>query len=151
MGIGTISSVSTPLLWHVYTHSIFNEDTILFPKVTHIGNIGNNSTGGWHDKLKSLDIVKNKGVGVCAKLLQLCPTFCNSVNHSPPGSSVQGILQATTLEWVAMPSSRGSSPPRYSTCISYISCIGEGGFFTTSATRHSGSKGAGTQMSEFVS
>ena len=43
---------------------------------------------------------------------------------SPPGSSVHGILQARILQWVAMPSSRGSSKPRDWTCISYISCIG---------------------------
>jgi len=44
----------------------------------------------------------------CAKLLQSCPTLCNPLNCSPPGSSVLGILQARALEWVAMPSSRGS-------------------------------------------
>ena len=44
--------------------------------------------------------------------------------RSPPGSSVHGILQARTLGWVAMPSSRGSSPPRDRICISYVSCIG---------------------------
>ena len=43
-----------------------------------------------------------------AKLLQSCPTLCDPVNHSPAGSSVHGILQARLLEWVAMPSSRGS-------------------------------------------
>ena len=43
---------------------------------------------------------------------------------SPPGSSVHGVLQARTLEWVAMPSSRGPSRPRDQTYISYISCIG---------------------------
>ena len=42
---------------------------------------------------------------------------------SPPGSSVHGTLQAGTLEWVAMPSSRGSTWPRGRTHISYISCI----------------------------
>ena len=42
----------------------------------------------------------------------------------PPGSSVYGILQARILEWVAMPSSRGSSWPRDQTSTSYISCIG---------------------------
>ena len=46
---------------------------------------------------------------------------------SSPGSSVHGILQVRTLEWVAITSSRGSSPPRDPTC---ISCIA-GGFFTT--------------------
>ena len=38
-----------------------------------------------------------------AKLLQLCPTLCDPMDRSPPGSSVQGILQARILEWVAMP------------------------------------------------
>ena len=47
-----------------------------------------------------------------AKSLQSCPTLCDPMDCSPPGSSVHGILQASTLEWVAMPSSRGSSPPR---------------------------------------
>ena len=42
-----------------------------------------------------------------------------------PGSSVHGILQARILEWVAMPSSRGSSWPRDQTQVSYISCIGK--------------------------
>ena len=40
---------------------------------------------------------------------QLLPTLCDSMYHSLPGSSVHGILQARSLEWVAMPSSRGSS------------------------------------------
>ena len=40
----------------------------------------------------------------------------------PPGSSVHGILQARTLEWVAVPSSRGSSWPRDWTCVSRVSC-----------------------------
>ena len=37
-----------------------------------------------------------------AKSLQLCPTLCNSIDGSPVGSSVPGILQARTLEWVAI-------------------------------------------------
>ena len=43
---------------------------------------------------------------------------------SPSGSSVLGIVQARKLEWAAVPSSRGSSPPSDQTCVSYISCIG---------------------------
>ena len=46
---------------------------------------------------------------VRAKSLQSCPTLYDPVDCSPPGSSVHGILQARILEWVAMPSSRGSS------------------------------------------
>ena len=37
-----------------------------------------------------------------AKSLQSCPTLCNPIDCSPPGSSVSGILQARTLEWVAI-------------------------------------------------
>ena len=44
-----------------------------------------------------------------ATLLQSCPTLCDLMDCSPPGSSVHGILQARILEWVAISSSRGSS------------------------------------------
>ena len=37
-----------------------------------------------------------------AKSLQSCPTLCNPIDSSPPGSPVPGILQARTLEWVAL-------------------------------------------------
>ena len=48
------------------------------------------------------------------------------MDSSPPGSSVHGILQARILDWVSMPSSRGFSPPRDRTHVSYI----VGRFFT---------------------
>ena len=47
-----------------------------------------------------------------AKSLQSCPTLCNPMDCSLPGSSVKGILQARLPEWVVMPSSKGSSQPR---------------------------------------
>ena len=37
-----------------------------------------------------------------AKLLQSCPTLCNPIDSNPPGSPIPGILQARTLEWVAI-------------------------------------------------
>ena len=37
-----------------------------------------------------------------AKSLQSCPTLCDPIDGSPPGSTVSGILQARTLEWVAI-------------------------------------------------
>ena len=40
-----------------------------------------------------------------AKSIQSCLTLCNPIDSSPPGSSVHGILQARTLEWVAISSS----------------------------------------------
>ena len=61
---------------------------------------------------------------VCAKSLQSHLTLCDLMGHSTPGSSVQRILQARILEWVFMPSSRGSFRLRDLTHVSYVSCIG---------------------------
>ena len=65
------------------------------------------------------------------KSLQSCPTLCDPMDGSPLGSYVHGILQARILEWVAMPSRRGSSQLRDRTLVSPALV---GGFFTTSAT-----------------
>ena len=65
-------------------------------------------------------VVLRRPACVPAKLLQSCPTLCNTMDCSPPGSSVHGILQERILELVAMPSSRGSSQPSNQTCVSYI-------------------------------
>ena len=62
---------------------------------------------------------------------QSCPTLCDPMACSPPGSSIHGILQARIQEWVAIPSSRGSSRPRDQTWVSHIA----GRFFTAWATR----------------
>ena len=51
---------------------------------------------------------------------QLFPIHCDPVDWSPPGSSVPGILQARTLEWVAISFSRESSEPRDRTQVSRI-------------------------------
>ena len=55
---------------------------------------------------------------VHAESLQWYLTLCNPMDCSPPSSSVYGILQARILEWVAMPTSRRSSPPGDQTLIS---------------------------------
>ena len=57
---------------------------------------------------------------------QSCLTLCNTMDCSPPGSSLHGILQARRLEWVTIPFSRRSSQPRDQTQVSHIA----GGFFT---------------------
>ena len=67
---------------------------------------------------------------VHAKSPQSCPTLGDPMDCRPPGSSVHGPLQARILEWVSMPSSRGSSQPWGWT---QVSCLA-GGFFTTSVT-----------------
>ena len=43
-----------------------------------------------------------KAAAAAAKLLQSCPTLCDPIDGSPPGFPVPGILQARTLEWVAI-------------------------------------------------
>ena len=73
-----------------------------------------------------------KAVAVHACLVtQMCLTFCDPMDCSLPGSSVHGILQARILEWVAMPSSWGSSQPTDRT---QVSCIA-GEFLAIWATR----------------
>ena len=59
----------------------------------------------------------NTLVCMCAALLQSCPTLCNRTDHIAPASSVHGILQARTLAWAAMLSSRRSSWPRDWQCL----------------------------------
>ena len=55
-----------------------------------------------------------------AEFAESCPTLCDPVDCSPPGSSIHGILQARILEWGAISFSRGSSQPRDWT---QVSCI----------------------------
>ena len=45
---------------------------------------------------------KGPAAAAAAKSLQSCPTLCDPIDGSPPGSPVPGILQARTLEWVAI-------------------------------------------------
>ena len=59
-----------------------------------------------------------------ARSLRSCPTLCDPLDRRPAGSSVHGIFQARTLEWVTVPSSSGSSWCRGWTCISSVSHIG---------------------------
>ena len=53
-----------------------------------------------------------------------CPTLCDPVDCSPPGSSVHGIFQTRILEWVAISFFRGFSQSRDQTCVSWVSCVG---------------------------
>ena len=67
----------------------------------------------------------------CLSPLRSVQLFANPVDHSPPGSSVHGSSPGRILEWVAMPSSRGSSQPRDWTQVSRLA----GGFFTIWASK----------------
>ena len=55
-----------------------------------------------------------------SEVAQSCPTLCDPVGYSLPGSSVHGIFQAIVLEWIAISFSRGSSQPRDQTRVSRI-------------------------------
>ena len=57
-------------------------------------------------------------------ITQSYTTLCYLMDYRLPGSTVHRILQASKLEWVAMPFSRGSSPPRNQTLVSCVSCTG---------------------------
>ena len=59
------------------------------------------------DRLQSmgsieLDTTERLSTSTTAKLLQSCTTLCDPIDGSPPGSPVPGILQARTMEWVAI-------------------------------------------------
>ena len=82
----------------------------------------------WFFSFSSCFICK---VCCCCSVTQLCPTLCNPMVCSPPGSSVHGILQARILECIAIFFPRGSYQPRNQTL---VSCIA-GRFFTNWATR----------------
>ena len=78
------------------------------------------------NKVMSIEAFVCVCVCVCAHThghahAQSCPTLCEPMDCSPPGSSVHGIFQARILELVAMSYSRGSSRPRDQT---HISCTG---------------------------
>ena len=51
---------------------------------------------------KSLAFLYTAAAAAAAKSLQSCPTLCDPIDGGPPGSPVPGILQARTLEWVAI-------------------------------------------------
>ena len=48
------------------------------------------------------DFISVAAAAAAAKSLQSCPTLCDLIDGGPPGSAVPGILQARTLEWVAI-------------------------------------------------
>ena len=70
-------------------------------------------------------LLKSSHLRMCVcSVAQSCPTLCDPVDCSLPGSPVHGIVQARILEWIAISYFRGSSQLRDRTLISCISCIG---------------------------
>ena len=61
-----------------------------------------NILGAGHITVSKINYLDDTAAAAAAKWLQSCPTLCNPRDGSPPGSPVPGILQARTLEWVAI-------------------------------------------------
>ena len=70
--------------------------------------------------LGHLSMSLNLSAAAAAKSLQLCPTLCNPRDGSPPGSPIPGILQARTLEWVAI---SFSNAWKWKVKVKLLSCV----------------------------
>ena len=91
-----------------------------FPKI----NITSTAARKYCNKYTKLKYLQSEWYSLMyeseSEVAQSCPTLCDPVDCSPPGSSVHGVLQARILEWVAISFSRGSSRPRNRTHVSRI-------------------------------
>ena len=76
--------------------------------VTHsiLSSYSERGMGGWMEEegraSEMTGWTRGRSKDAAAKSLQSCPTLCDPIDGSPPGSAVPGILQARTLEWVAI-------------------------------------------------
>ena len=68
----------------------------------HKTTYANGYYGAWPGWAVSISVLPLTAAAAAAKSLQSCPTLCDPIDSSPPGFPVLGILQARTLEWVAI-------------------------------------------------
>ena len=99
----------------------FNEFKVLYNNLALITWRFFKNTGVWASSQKFQFNCFRMKVKVLAA--QSCPTLYNTMDCSPPGSSVCGIFQARILEWITISFSRGSSWPRDWSWVSCVSCI----------------------------
>ena len=81
-----------------------------------------NQNRNWQNKFKISSTVYKKSLSRVRLFVTPCPTLCDPVDCSLPGSSLHGILQARILEWVAISFLKGSSRPRDRTRVTHIAC-----------------------------
>ena len=99
-------------VWGDFTHLVaLPSDSLL---LLFLINVSRRSSGVYDScrscrTLPQIHFLAECFIVLHAKLLQSCPTLCSPMDFSPPGYSVHRILKASILEWVTMPSSRGSS------------------------------------------
>ena len=92
----------------ILQHSVFFIVQLSHPYMTTGKTIALTRRTRWTFVDKVMFLLLNmlsRSVAAAAKALQLCPTLCDPIDGSPPGPAVPGILQARTLEWVAISSS----------------------------------------------
>ena len=97
--------------WDLNVHSFIHSFVfihIFIPNYSFITGMFTQMFSGWKESESESEVT------------QSCPTLCNPMDCSLPGSSIHGILQAKVLEWVAISFSRGSSRPRDRTQVSRI-------------------------------
>ena len=85
---GTHVTISLSCLVHIETPSRWEKLTVCCPQA--------------HRPQKCWNQKTHYAAAASAKSLQSCPTLCNPIDGSPPGSPIPGLLQARTLEWVAI-------------------------------------------------
>ena len=100
------SSATTILLSASVISALFCSALLSCVQIPHVSGVI------WHLPFFDISFSMTPFVWVCARSLQSCLTLCDSMDYSPPGSSVHGILQTRMLEWVAVSFSKGSSWPR---------------------------------------
>ena len=91
---------TSSLFFKLYT---IGKSNIIFNML--IGRYLFNVSQGYWSENKNIMLLKGltpAAAAAAAKSLQSCPTLCNPIDGSPPGSPVLGILQTRTLEWVAI-------------------------------------------------
>ena len=99
-------TVSRPLFLGQRQHLVTFQRELRIVKLSSLvflGKLGKRTSGGHQtwlpSKYRSAVVA---AAAAAAKSFRSCPTLCNPIDGSPPGSSIPGILQARTLEWVAI-------------------------------------------------
>ena len=118
------------LLTELISEYLWNKLQVFWTWMSHYNGLPKNKNK--QESHNGLDIINGDG----SLVSKSCPTLCNTMDCSPPGSSVQGISQVRLLEWVAISFSRGSFLPRDWTQVSGIA----GRVFTDWATREAPGK-----------